>query len=104
HVAYGVKHLQYLLERHPEREAEVHKILDLGEQAIFALTIEPQSSEPRAILAGGGLENIGLGMERMAFIYKKQVSEYLSRLKVAGLDRSSRLTIPLEIPDLREAA
>ena len=77
---------------------------DLGEQAIFALTIEPQSSEPRAILAGGGLENIGLGMERMAFIYKKQVSEYLSRLKVAGFDRSSRLTIPLEIPDLREAA
>jgi hypothetical protein len=104
HVAYGVKHLQFLLERHPEREAEIHKILDLGEQAIFALTIEPQTSEPRAILAGGGLENIELGMARMAFIYQKQVKEYMSRLKVAGLDRSSRITIPLEIPDLGLAA
>ena len=61
-------------------------------------------SEPRAILAGGGLDNIGLGMARMAFIYAKQVKEYMSRLKVAGLDRSSRITIPLEIPDLGLAA
>jgi hypothetical protein len=104
HVAYGVKHLQYLLERHPEREVEINKILDMGEQAIFALTVEPQTAEPRAILAGGGLENIELGMARMAFIYRKQVSEYLRRLKVAGLDRSSRITIPLEIPDLGLAA
>ncbi len=98
HVAYGVKHLQYFLERHPEREEEIHKILDLGEQAIFELTLEPQTSEPRAILAGGGLANIELGMARMAFIYKKQIREYLNRLKVAGLERESRLTIPIEIP------
>lgn len=104
HVGYGVKHLQFLLERHPEREEEIHKILDLGEQAIFALTLEPQTSEPRAILAGGGIANIELGMARMAFIYAKQVKEYMSRLKVAGLDRSSRITIPLEIPDLGLAA
>ncbi len=98
HVAYGVKHLQYFLERHPEREEEIHEILDLGEQAMFALTLEPQTSEPRAILAGGGLANIELGMARMAFVYSKQVREYLSRLEVAGIERESRLTIPKEIP------
>jgi hypothetical protein len=98
HVAYGVKHLQYFLERHPEREEEIHAILDLGEQAIFALTLEPQTSEPRAILAGGGLANIELGMARMSFVYAKQIREYLNRLKVAGLERESRLTIPQEIP------
>jgi hypothetical protein len=98
HVAYGVKHLQYFLERHPEREAQIHEILDMGEQAIFGLQLEPQTSEPRAILAGGGLQNIELGMQRMAFIYAKQVKEYLSRLKVAGLDREPRMTIPKEIP------
>ncbi len=98
HVAYGVKHLQFFLERHPEREREIHKILDVGEEAIFHLTLEPQTSEPRAILAGGGLANIELGMARMAFIYAKQIKEYLNRLKVAGIDRASRLTIPLEIP------
>ena len=94
HVAYGVKHLQYFLERHPEREPDVHKVLDLGEQAIFELTLEPQTSEPRAILAGGGLANIELGMARMAFVYRKQVREYLDRLKVAGLKRESCITIP----------
>jgi hypothetical protein len=98
HVAYGVRHLKYLLERHPEREADIHGILELGEQAIFSLTLEPQTSEPRAILAGGGLDNIELGMARMAFIYRKQVHEYLQRLKVAGIDRASKLSIPLEIP------
>ncbi|HZR81593.1 MAG TPA: ferritin-like domain-containing protein [Candidatus Binatia bacterium] len=98
HVAYGVKHLKYFLERHPDRAEQIHAILDLGEQAIFALTLEPQTSEPRAILAGGGLANIDVGMARMAFIYSKQVREYLRRLQIAGLDRESRLTIPKEIP------
>jgi hypothetical protein len=98
HVAYGVKHLQYLIERHPERAEEVHALLDVGEQAIFKLTLEPQTSEPRAILAGGGLANIELGMARMGFIYTKQVKEYLNRMRIAGLDRESRITIPLEIP------
>jgi hypothetical protein len=104
HVAYGVKHLKYFLERHPERAEQVHEILDLGEQAIFTLTLEPQTSEPRAILAGGGLANIELGMSRMAFIYAKQVREYLRRLQIAGLDREPRLTIPKEIPTEELAA
>jgi hypothetical protein len=34
----------------------------------------------------------------MAFIYSKQVREYLRRLEIAGLDREPRLTIPKEIP------
>jgi hypothetical protein len=104
HVGYGVMHLKYLLEHHPERAEDIHQILDLGEAAIFKLNLEPQTAEPRAILAGGGLQNIELGLSRMAFLYQKQVKEYLSRLRVAGLDRSSRLTIPLEIPDLGLAA
>ena len=37
-------------------------------------------------------------MARMSFVYSKQIREYLNRLKVAGLDRESRLTIPQEIP------
>jgi hypothetical protein len=104
HVAYGVKHLKFLLERQPEREEEIHAILEKGEQAIFSLTLEPQTSEPRAILAGGGLANIELGMMRMAFIYQKQVQEYLQRLKVAGIDRANRLSIPTEIPYAEIAA
>ncbi|MGH7823387.1 MAG: ferritin-like domain-containing protein [Candidatus Binatia bacterium] len=98
HVAYGTMHLKYFLEKHPEREEEIHSILAEGEEAIFALNLEPQTIEPRAILAGGGVERILEGMMKLSYLYTKQVREYLHRLKVAGLDRSSRLAIPLELP------
>ncbi len=98
HVAYGVKHLKYFLERYPERVEEIHSILDAGEQAIFALTLEPQTIEPRAILAGNGMENIQEGMMKLAFLYNKQVKEYLHRLKVAGIEREPRMRIPKELP------
>jgi hypothetical protein len=104
HVAYGVRHLKYFLEQHPERTSEIHHILDLGEEAIFRLTLEPQTIEPRAILAAGGISNIELGMARLAFLYNKQVREYLHRLKVAGLDRQPRMKIPLELPAIALAA
>ncbi|RIL06178.1 MAG: hypothetical protein DCC71_07740 [Proteobacteria bacterium] len=100
HVAYGVKHLQYFVARHPEMMEEIHHILGLGEEAIFRLTLEPQTLEPRAILAGKGVENIQLGMTRLAFLYNKQITEYLQRLKIAGIDRLPRMKIPAELPAL----
>jgi hypothetical protein len=104
HVAYGVRHLRYFLGKHPERTAEIHEILDQGEEAIFRLTLEPQTLEPRAILAGGGVARIELGMAKLAFLYDKQVKEYLQRLRVAGVEREGRMRIPLKLPDLGLAA
>lgn len=97
HVAYGVKHLKYFLQRHPERAEEIHTILDAGEEAIFALGTEPQTLEPRLILAGGGVDRMQEGMMRLGFLHHKQVREYLHRLKIAGLDRTERCRIPLEL-------
>jgi hypothetical protein len=98
HVAYGTMHLKYFLEKHPERAKEIHAILDAGEEAVFALNVEPQTVEPRAILAGGGVDRIYEGMQKIAFLYAKQIREYLHRLKMAGLDRASRMRIPTELP------
>jgi len=98
HVAYGTMHLKYFLEKHPERAEDIHEILRVGEEAIFGLSLDPSTAEPRAILAGGGVENIYAGMEKLGYLYTKQVREYLHRLKVAGLDRSSRIAIPVELP------
>ena len=97
HVGYGTLHLKHFLKRHPERVEEIHAILDKGEEAIFALGAEPQNIEPRLILAGGGVERMQEGMLRTGFLHRKQVQEYLHRLKVAGLDRTTRCRIPLEI-------
>jgi hypothetical protein len=98
HVAYGTMHLKYFLQKHPEREEQIHAILDDGEEAIFAINMESQTVEPRLILAGGGVDRMQEGMLRMGYLYTKQIREYLHRLKVAGLDRSSRLRIPYEVP------
>jgi hypothetical protein len=98
HVAYGTMHLKYFMEKHPERENEIHAILDAGEQAIFALNCEPQTIEPRAILAGRGVDHIFEGMAKMSFLYGKQIREYLHRLKLAGIERANRMRIPMELP------
>jgi hypothetical protein len=98
HVAYGIRHLKCFLEHCPERASEIHAILDRGEEATFALGLEPQTIEPRLILAGGGVDRMQEGMLRMGFLHQKQVREYLHRLKVAGLDRSTRCKIPMELP------
>jgi len=98
HVAHAVSHLQCFLEDHPEGIEEIHRALDAGEQAMFRLTLEPQTIEPRAILAGAGLAGIDLGLSRVALLYARQVREYLGRLGTAGLDRAGRITIPVELP------
>lgn len=98
HVAYGTMHLKYFLKCYPEREEEIHAILAIGEEAIFSLTTEPQSIEPRAILAGGGIDNMHEGLLKTSYLYTKQIKEYLQRLKVAGLDRTERISIPVELP------
>jgi hypothetical protein len=98
HVGYGTLHLKRFLQEHPERAEEVHQILDVGEEAMLGLFMEPTGIEPRLILAGGGVDRMLEGMMRTAFLFQKQVREYLHRLQVAGLDRSRRCKMPLELP------
>ena len=98
HIAYGIRHLKYFLSRHPEREAEIHAILAAGEEAVFALAMEPQTIEPRAVLAGGGVDRMQEGLSHLASLHRKHVREYLHRLELTGLDRSTRCKIPLELP------
>ncbi|MHB8381743.1 MAG: ferritin-like domain-containing protein, partial [Candidatus Binataceae bacterium] len=98
HVAYGTMHLKYFLEKHPEREPEIHDILQRGEEATFSLNQTQDTVEARAILAGGGLEYIDEGFKKLNYLFKKQIHEYLYRLKIAGIDRTSRIAIPLELP------
>jgi len=98
HVAYGTMHLKYFLEKHPEREEEIHEILSRGEEATFSLNQTQDTVEARAILAGGGLEHIEEGFHKLGYLFKKQINEYLYRLKMAGIERRSRLAIPFELP------
>ena len=65
---------------------------------MLELSLEPTAIEPRLILAGGGVDRMQEGMLKTAFLFEKQVREYLHRLQVAGLDRGERCRLPLEFP------
>lgn len=85
HVAYGVMHLKYLLQHQPERREEIHTYCDEGESVIVAGLTGLPMAEAMSILLGGGKANIELGWQRLQYIRKKQVEEYLHRLAVAGM-------------------
>lgn len=95
HVSFGVMHMKHILETEPERREEIHSYLDSGEE-IFAgtgVSASGGSIESLAILLGGGVSQMDEGMKRLLAIRKRQVNEYMQRLKVAGLpERRGRMT------------
>ncbi len=94
HVAYGVMHLKYLGEAEPERREEIHYYLDRAE-GVFSFDDSPAAdilTEALAILMGGGVRNMDRGFQMAMAVRRKQVKEYMQRLKVAGFgDRRERM-------------
>jgi hypothetical protein len=96
HLAFGVTHLKYLMDVEPARAEELHHYLDIQEGAIGqsngSLTTNPATVEALAILAGGGLDKIDEGFQKLMIMRKKQINEYMHRLEVIGLsDRRDRM-------------
>jgi hypothetical protein len=87
HVSFGVMHLKHILETEPERREEIHTYLDSGED-IFAgtgVTATGGSMESLAILLGGGQDHMDEGFRTLLAVRRRQVNEYMHRLKVAGM-------------------
>ncbi len=89
HVAFGVMHMRYMSEAAPERREEIHCYLDEAERQILAGSQNPagtqtDSSEALAILLGGGKDKIDEGIRKLTAIRKRQVQEYIKRVRSAG--------------------
>ena len=102
HLAFGVTHLKYLMEVEPERREELHHYLDIQEGALGAtqgsLSTNPATAEALGILAGGGIEKIDEGFQKVLLMRKKQINEYMHRLEVIGLgDRRERMAPAMKI-------
>jgi hypothetical protein len=100
HVAFGVTHLKYLVETEPERGEQIHSYFDRMEEALGAaavsgsqgeIAVAATTSEPLAVLLGGGIKNIDEGYAKLRLIRNRQYREYLHRLDVVGIDRRSRV-------------
>jgi hypothetical protein len=98
HLAFGVTHLKYVMDTEPHRREEIHHYLDiqegtLGQSQQAGLTTNPMTGEALAILAGGGIEKIDEGFQKLMIMRKRQVNEYMHRLEVIGLgDRRDRMS------------
>ena len=102
HLAFGVTHLKYLMDVEPARAEELHHYLDIQEGAIGqsngSLTTNPATVEALAILAGGGIDKIDEGFQKLMVMRKKQINEYMHRLEVIGLsDRRDRMAPSMKV-------
>src|SRR5581483_5078173 len=78
HLAYGLSHLRFLLEREPGRAAELHRYLDKGEGMIASdLERDAALGDALAILLGRGRDGAQAGRRRLAALGERWISEYL---------------------------
>ena len=93
HLAYGMEHLKFMLHKRPDRRPEIHTYLQKGEVMLeHDWQKDAPLREALAIIMGGGLAGMQQGMEKLAWLRRLQINEYLAALDYAGLnDRREKL-------------
>jgi hypothetical protein len=91
HIAYGIAHLKYVLLHRPERRQELERYLDKGEALLVADDRDSATREAFAILMGGSKDNIYEGLKKYEEMRRRQVRQYLDRLRWATIEREQRL-------------
>jgi len=101
HVAFGTIEMKNYLESHPEpakAQEMLHAYADMTEPMIEAMLFEPTVLEPLAILMGGSVDDIDMGMDGVAFLWNVVREEYLQRCDRAGFDRRDTCTLYEDLP------
>ena len=88
-MAYGVMHMRYMAETAPERHEEINCYLDEAEAGILSGSANPAgqapiTSEPLAILLGGGVAKFDEGFKKLVALRRRQIQEYKKRVVSAG--------------------
>ena len=91
HLAYGVGHLKYVLLHRAERRQELDRYLDKGEALLIADDKDTATREAFAILFGGSKEKIHEGLQVYEQMRRRQVRQYLERLRSATIERAPNL-------------
>jgi hypothetical protein len=76
----------------------LHQYSDMVEPSIESMLVEPMVLEPLAVLMGGSVGDIDLGMDGVAFLWGVIREEYLQRCDRAGFDRRERCTLLEDLP------
>jgi hypothetical protein len=99
HIAYGIAHVRYVLLHKHERRGELERYLDKGEAMLVSDDKDTATREAFALLFGGSKDNIREGLNIYESMRRRQVQQYLDRLRWATIDRADKL-----FPALRQYA
>lgn len=88
HLEFGVRHLRYYMQHHPNASEYVIHFLNRAESA-FAneLQYSKVESEPLVVLFAGGLERVEKGRAELQALRGQQLRNYLDLLASANIDR-----------------
>ncbi|MQF67034.1 hypothetical protein FIM07_01160 [SAR202 cluster bacterium AD-802-F09_MRT_200m] len=97
HLAYGMNHVRYAIAQKGEDYAlGLLRMMRGVEQDLVTEMKDPVLWEAMAIVCGGGLENISLGMDVVKRFQRRYVNEYIARMRWVGIDK----TLDNVVPDL----
>lgn len=96
HLEFGVRHLKYYVQHHPNAREYLTHFLNRSEAA-FAdeLAHSKVESEALAVLLGGGVENITAGLEKVRGLREAQLRHYLELLDSVSVDRLPNVNVGL---------
>jgi hypothetical protein len=91
HIAYGVAHTKYVLSHRHDRRLELEHYLDKGEALLVADDKDTATREAFAILMAGSKDKIVEGLQLYEEMRRRQVRQYLDRLRSATMERAKGL-------------
>ncbi|GMV86442.1 MAG: hypothetical protein AMXMBFR80_22970 [Dehalococcoidia bacterium] len=93
HLEYGVRHLAYYLQYHPNGREYLQGFLGRAEAALAdELVHSPAVSEALAVLFAGGTERLAVGIERLRDLRSEQLQRYLSLLDSISMNRDAAVS------------
>jgi hypothetical protein len=81
HLAFGIAHLKYYAQQHPEKRHNVHAWLDRGEMMLAADMKRDKAMREALILAMG--DTVAEGKEQLKQLRQAQLTKYLRTLEAA---------------------
>ena len=90
HVAYAMQHLRYAVTHRADFADQIQRFMTGAELAVAKDERDPVLWEALAIVFGGGVRQMGEGMQVVRHLRREYVRSYLRRLEWIGVDRRSR--------------
>jgi hypothetical protein len=96
HVAFGMEHLRYVLEREPERRASLAGAVERRSRMLAAVSgLSPYVYDALTVLAGGGISPVQIreGARHVAVLHREMDRARRERLQSLGFDTEEASTL-----------